>query len=188
MRDLGLELLRLPIGVGGKENHVPILISKDIAHKSRVIVLFGERSQDLGIFSSRTIGDRSINVGSAVNFCSAVFEGKVCTSGNDSPGLVIANPGQLHWYRGGGRAISWSEWLNLPRISAVHEPFNLDSTKNTIPKNCNYTEHVQYVFENVLQGMLNPQSSLDVIGMEYTGRAVLLYLAEHCELTTLQYQ
>jgi hypothetical protein len=174
--------MRLPLGAAYNENHVPVLVSKDIAKKKRVIVLFGERTQDLGIFSYRTIGDQGINVGSATEFCSAVLQGPALTSDEDLPGIILANPGQLYWYRGGGRAVTWGSWLNLPRDSAVHEPFRVDLIKNTVPGNRTYAEHVGYIFEHIMDGICASDTTFDIIGLEYVGQAALNYLANHCGL------
>ena len=115
LQDLGLESVRLALGASETQNHTRILVSSDLAKKKRLIVLLPERSKELGIFSFRTIGGEGINKGSAVDFTSAVLK--------FDTGIIIANPGQLLWYRGGGRAVSRTEWSNLPRESAVHEPF-----------------------------------------------------------------
>lgn len=97
------------------------------------------------------------------------------------PGLIIANPGQLHWYRGGKRAVTWHEWQALPRKSAVHDTFRFDETRNKIAENGDYREHVKYVFENVLGGMLRQDAKLDIIGLETTGTAAMEHLAQNCQ-------
>jgi len=178
---LGFEILRLPVGVPESENHVPILVSKDLRSKKRVVVLFGERNKDLGIFSYRVVGEEGIKVGSILDFVEAVLFGPTLTSDHDTPGVVITNPGQLLWYRGGSRAVTHSEWLSLPREYAVYEAFRIDPIKNTIPGNRDFREHVSYVFDHVLAEMIQPTALLDIIGLEYTGSAALEYLADHCE-------
>jgi len=186
--DLGLNILRLPLGAASNEANVPIFVSKDISTKKRVMVLFGERMQDLGVFSYRTVGDQGINVGSAVEFCSAVLQGPTMTSDQDAPGIILTNPGQLLWYRGGGRAITCAEWVNLPRDSSIHEPLRVDQIKNTIPGNRNYVEHVRYVFEHIMTGVCGEDTTFDIIGLGYTGQAALKYLANHCERQTFLFE
>lgn len=179
MLKLDLEILRLPLGALVAERHVPIYVSKDLHHKKRVIVVFGERNQDLGIFSYRSIGEDGIKVGSAQDFANTIINGPKTTSADEVPGIIITNPGQLIWYRGGSRAIGYNEHLNMPRLSAVHGPFRIDPVKNRAPGNSNFTEHVQYVFENVMAGIVSPDAKFDIIGLEYTGDAVIQYLSDH---------
>ena len=182
MSDLGFESLRLPLGAAETDNHVPIWVSPNISSKKRVTVIFGERGQDLGIFSYRVTGDDGINVGSCLDFVNAVQQSPATTSDDSVPGIVIANPGQLLWYRGGGRAVTWTEWQNLPRASAVHEPFRTDDIQNRVPGNGNFREHASYIFDKVLPSVLNEEAKLDLIGLEWSGAAMLEHLATNCML------
>ncbi|KAH0844174.1 hypothetical protein AYO21_11530 [Fonsecaea monophora] len=186
--DLGCETVRLPLGATESDNHVPILVSKDCATKSRVTVFFGERNLEPGVLSWRIIGEEGIKHGSLVEFTKALLSVPVLetspmstsTSASASaPGLIVANPCQLLWYRGGGRAVSPHEWLSLPRPSAVHDAPRVDNVKNRIPGNFDYVKHVSYMFEKVIPTLVDKEAKLDLVGLEYTGTAVLEYLAEH---------
>ena len=177
LAQLRLQVLRLPIGATEQEKHVPILVSSDLAEKRRVVMLFPERDQDLGIFSYRTIGQESINKGSAINFVSSIMSGVASPSDQETPAIVIANPGQLLWYRGGGRAVSRRQWANLPRESAVHGPFRIDEVKNKIAGNEDYRAHVTYIFDHVIDKIVHRDARIDVIGLEWTGRAAIMHLA-----------
>lgn len=177
---MGLEVLRLPIGAQEHENHVPIYVSEGIQSKRRVIILFGERNQELGIFSYRCIGEKGVRTGSAQEMVEAILNEPNSTNSTDQhPGIIITNPGQLIWYRAGSRAIGDYEYLNLPRESAVHEPFRIDPIKNRAQGNGDFESHVQYVFENVMTGIVHPEAKFDIIGLEYTGNAAITHLATH---------
>ena len=206
--DLNLEELPLPIGVSASDKHVPILVSKDLSTKKHVIVLFPERHIDAGIFSYRVIGDEGLNVGSAVNFVKSILDGPQVTTHDgksdantpplmpDTPGLVIANPSQLIWYRGGGRPVTDREWTCLPRPTAAHEAMRIDEVKNRIEGNKNFREHVQYMFEHVLTSIsetnichpepnserkpiCHPEAKFSIIGQEYVGSEALQYIINH---------
>jgi hypothetical protein len=181
LQELGLEILRLPVGATEQDKHIPILVSADLADKHRIIVLFPERDQDLGIFSYRTIGNENISRGSAIDFVSLIMNGVASSSGQEIPGIVIANPGQLLWYRGGGRAVSRTQWANLPRESAVAGPFRVDEVKNKVSGNEDFKAHVKYVFENVINEILHKDARIDVIGLEWPGQASVMYLAANWE-------
>jgi hypothetical protein len=185
----GFEALRLPLGAGPDDPHVPILVSSDISRADRVTVFFGERHLQPGILSWRVMGEEGIRVGSIVQFAEAAIGTTTMTEAVHSEsaahpsvaGMVIANPCQLLWYRGGSRAVSDAEWLDLPRPSAVHEAMKVDPTKNRIPHNRDYEQHVQYVLGEVLPKILHADAKIDIVAVEYPGSAVVEYLAEHCE-------
>ncbi|RMZ81297.1 hypothetical protein DV737_g2573, partial [Chaetothyriales sp. CBS 132003] len=179
LKRLGFQTVRLPLGATDTDPHVPIYASKSIERKKRVIVIFGERHLEPGIFSYRVIGEEGINIGSAIDFAESVLNKPAHGCEDDAPGIIITNPSQLLWYRGGGRAVTWSEWMGLPRESAVHEPFRIDAVKNKIPKNDDYREHVRCVFDDALPKLLHKDAKLDIIGLEWTGNAVLEYLSQH---------
>ncbi|EXJ92498.1 hypothetical protein A1O3_01050 [Capronia epimyces CBS 606.96] len=176
---LGLETIRLPLGANEVDAHVPILVSKDIANKDRVIVFFGERHAEPGILSWRVIGEEGIKFGSLLEFVTAVMFAPTPTAQDTAPGIIIANPCQLLWYRGESRAVSVQEWLNLPRLSAVHEAFRVDEIKNKISGNRDYKEHISHLFDQVLPRLTKKEAKLDVIGLEYPGSAVVEYLSLH---------
>lgn len=181
LRKLGLETVRLPLGVSESDNHVPILVSKDIESKDRVLLFFGERHLELGVLSWRVIGENGIRYGSLLEFVDALLNAPTPHSQKSAPGIIVANPAQLLWYRGGSRAVSTAEWLDLPRPKGVDEPLRVDKVKNHIPHNGDYREHVHYIFDRVLPALVGKDAKIDIIGLEYTADAALGYLAEHCE-------
>lgn len=186
--DLGLQELPLPLGVTQQNKHVPILVSPDLAEKKHVIVVFTERHVDLGILSYRIMGDEGINIGSLVNLVKAVLQGPSPPAGR--PGLIIANPSQLIWYRGGNRAVTDREWINMPRETAVSLIMSIDPVKNRVDGNKNLDEHVQYMFEHILTQsdddehtsrapICNPEAKFSVIGLEFPGSIALQYLVHN---------
>ena len=180
---LHLETLRLPLGASETDKHVPILVSEDLATKDRVIVYFGERAYEPGLLAWRVIGEAGIKYGSMVEFIENLT---AAPNRNDqhqkaAPGIIIANPCQLLWYRGGGRAVSDIEWQELPRPSGVHEAMRVDRVKNIIEGNEDYIQHVEYLFKHVLPSRLKSGAKLDIIGCECTGAAAVEYLSKNCE-------
>jgi hypothetical protein len=162
-----------------------------------VTVLVGERNVEPEIMSWRILGEEGITRGSMVEFAKTVLyaptvgngdnldgqpvNGTETESSKSSIGLIVANPFQLIWYRGGSRAVSSTEWVALPRPSAVHEPPRIDSNRNRIPENRNHEEHVAYIFEKVIPSLVKKDAKLDIIGTEFPGKAVLDVLAANCE-------
>ena len=163
-QSLGLEKLLLPLGARYGEPSLPIFISRDLPLKKRVVILFYEHTKDLGVFAHRIIGGKGgINEGSAVNLIKYIQAQR--TSNGEASGIILANMGQLRWCRATKKAMTQPSWLALPQRSAVEAPFRFDLEKNTIPGNRNTAEHVDYIFNTVVEQMCHPAAKLDVIGV-----------------------
>lgn len=159
MQSLGVNVTRLPLGATPDDPHVPIFTSSNLATAKRTIIYFGEELQDLGVFAYRTIGQVSTGAGTALDFVSAIQASK------DGPGIIIANLGQLTWYRRGKRAVTRVSWNALPGMTSVSGPMRVDPVKNRARGNENMTAHVRYAFEEVVRQMVNPDAKLDIIGV-----------------------
>ncbi len=191
----GLDTVRVPLGASKDELHIPILVSSDIAKKQRVIVVLGESVQDLGIWAYRTVGQKSINEGSAVDFVNDVRRHTTPTksfassdvANAEAPGIIIANPGQLVWYRGGRRPMTLRTWQALPRRSAVHMPMRLDMVKNRVPGNEDSEKHVEYLFRKVLPELLKKDAAVDVIGIGDGATEAVKFLDANCMLSIIGY-
>ncbi|KAG2418734.1 hypothetical protein HFD88_001835 [Aspergillus terreus] len=177
LRDLGLGTLRLPLMSGAARPHVPIMVSKNLSSASRIVAVFGEPVQDLGIWAYRTIGgDDGINVGSAVSLAKAVLG-----DDNGDTALVLANTGQLVWYCGGRKAMTLQSWLALPRPTAADPPMMM-SSRNKIPGHHDWQAHVESVFDEVLAArgrLVRKDAKIDIIGLADGGLGVVRYLARN---------
>lgn len=174
-------MLRLPIGAAPDEPNVPILVSSNLSTATRVLVIFGEPGQDLGIWAYRKIGQQTIGTGSAVSLAKAVLAEDSAENPRDTA-LIIANTGQLIWHCGTATAMTMPTWLALPRKSAVNPPLQM-TYRNHIPQNQNWQEHVECVFEQVLAArgrFLREDAKIDIIGLAEGGAGAVSYLARNC--------
>lgn len=152
---------------------MPIFTSTNLATDKRVILYFGEEMQDLGVFAYRTIGHDSTAAGTVLNLVSAIQASK------DSPGIIIANLGQLIWYRRGKCAVTRVTWNAIPGKTAVSGSMRVDPVKNRARGNENMTAHVKYVFEEVVRQMVHKDAKLDVIGVGEGASESVSYLEHH---------
>ena len=130
--------------------------------------------QDLGIFAYRIIGQESISSGSALDFTHDIQSSK---DGSDTA-IVIANLGQLCWYRRGQRATTMTSWNALPRKTGVSGPMRIDSVKNHVPGNEDVKAHVKSVFEAVAK-VARDDVVIDVIGIGDGAEEAVEYLDQN---------
>lgn len=170
LQSLSINVTRLPLHASPDDPHIPIFTSANLATATRTIIYFGEELQDLGIFAYRTIGQVTTAAGSVLDFVSAIQASK------DSPGIIIANLGQLTWYRRGKRAVTRVTWNALPGKTAVSGPMRVDPVKNRVPGNENMAAHVRYIFEEVVSQMVNKDAQLDILGVGEGAAGSVAYL------------
>lgn len=185
LHDLGFRTIRLPLSTPVDEPHVPILVSKNLATASRVVVVFGESIQDIGVWAYRSIGTDGIDQGSAVAFARAILEKNKNNStpkDQEDVAIVLANTGQLTWHCASRRAVTQATWLSMPRHSAVEGP-PTTTRRNKIPRNGNWQEHVTCVFEDILAArgdILSEKAKIDIVGVAEGGLGAIRYLANNC--------
>ncbi|KAL8914173.1 MAG: hypothetical protein Q9171_001168 [Xanthocarpia ochracea] len=166
-----MSLTNLPLGTPPTRPHIPIYTSTNIATCNRLIVYLGESWQDLGVLAWRTIGQETVAAGSILDFIHTIQ-----STSPDNPGILIANTGQLLWYRGGERAVTQTTWTALPRQWAVSPPMEIDAEKNRVPGHKDANEHIASIFNDVIPKMCEKDVVIDVIGMGDAGPIVAEYL------------
>ncbi|KAK4447495.1 Arb2 domain-containing protein [Podospora aff. communis PSN243] len=176
--DLGLDNVLLPLGTTSRtEKHVPIRITPNLAIKSRVVLIFGEPGQALGIRAYRVCDHAGgINKGSMIGFLKALLEQPSSATDRSPPGIILANPGELWWWPEGKKGLTVSASQRIPMASAVHAARVYKKGENTIPENANLKEHVRYMFEKVLPEFVGKEAKVDIIAIGESAEEVEMYL------------
>ncbi|ORY67432.1 uncharacterized protein BCR38DRAFT_427043 [Pseudomassariella vexata] len=173
----GLNKVLLPLGTKPSQPHIPIFVSKDIKTKSRVVLIFGESFQDLGILAHRVLsGPGGVNKGSLVSIVEELQKQNSSSTDASPPGIIIANMGQTIWSPELKRPLTKMGATGAIMPSAVHGGMYIDEEKNRIPENRNEKEHVKYIFEKVVPAMVNDEAGVDILGLGDGADAVEEYL------------
>ncbi|KAI1500624.1 Arb2 domain-containing protein [Biscogniauxia marginata] len=187
---LGLQRVLLPLGTtDGSSPHVPIFASADIATKKRVVLIFGETSQDLGVLAHRVIGGRGgVDAGSLVRCARELLSppprSSTPPSSNENddattppPGIVLANMGELLWWPAGRRTLGRAAFAGAPMASAACLGNVVrDGAHRIVPGNRDPREHVKYIFEQVVVALVAPGAGIDIVGLGDGADAVEEYL------------
>lgn len=162
---LGLTKQRLPPGTLPTEPHVPIFASSDLGSKSRVVVVFGESTQGLGVLAGRvTNGPGGLDKGTMVSVIKGLSEQASTPHDESPPGIVLANMGQRYWAPQEGRAISIMEAPSLSLPSLVHHGIAYDPELNDIPGHRSVDEHIKSIFQEITR-QTKADAVLDVIAI-----------------------
>lgn len=173
LEDEGLEKCLLPLGTSPQNPHVPIFASRDIASRSRVIVIFGETTQPLGILALRIANGRGgISKGSMVSVVQALRLQPMTALDRSTPGIVIANMGQRYWWpKDGGRCLTVQASQAVRRPSLVHLGWKHAPSVHQVPGNENPARHIEHIFDEVLTKIVGKSAKIDIIA-----------ISESCEL------
>lgn len=162
--------------------YVPIFVSADLAEKSRVVVIFGETHQDLGVLAHRVLGGKGgIEKGSLIEAVKALLQQRCSPANPTAPGIILANMGELIWWPEGKRTLSKFAFDWSPMRSAAHNGNYFDPKVNCVPGNENFGAHIKYIFEKVVPDFVDPAAGLDIISLGDGADAVETYL--NCDAT-----
>ncbi|KAI0449469.1 Arb2 domain-containing protein [Xylaria acuta] len=179
LTDLGLNKLFLPAGTTSAPSSpsAPIFVSADLAKKSRVVIIFGETHQDLGVLAHRVLGGKGgIEKGSLLSAVKVLLQQRCSPADPATPGVILANMGELIWWPEGGRTLSKFAFDWAPMRSAVHIGNFVDPKVNHVPGNENFGAHVKYIFEKVVPDFVDPAAGLDIVGLGDGADVVETYL------------
>lgn len=162
----GLNKMAVPLGTPAAEPHTSIFISPELEFKSRVVVIFGEPCQQVGLIAGRVAnGPGGITKGSMIPIVRAIQQQVSTATDSSAPGIVLANMGQLYWWPEGKRPITIVDSAAIPLPSSVHVGRKYVPSLNNIPGNEDPFKHVDFLFNNVFPSLIGQKAKLDVVAI-----------------------
>lgn len=181
----GLCRTLLPLGTPASEPHVPIFVSDDIQTKSRVVLIFGEPTNELGVIARRVAGGPGgLDKGSFVSVVRALMEQRSSTHNAACPGIILANTGETYWWPEGKRAITITGSSGFPLPSLAHRGVKYMATLNSVPGNETAKDHVAYLFNDTLSDTIAKDATIDIIAVGTSCELVERFLDQDANWST----
>lgn len=147
-------------------------MTPDLDKYSRIVVIFGEPSNHLGLLASRVVGGPGgINNGSVVALIQEVKQ-------DASVGFVLANMGELYWWPEEKRAISVKDSTSLKLPSLAHRGTKYHPSINDIPCNAYPDNHLHSVFQDIIKPAINGGTKLDILAIGHSCEVLQNFLNE----------
>ncbi|KAI0975583.1 Arb2 domain-containing protein [Xylaria arbuscula] len=180
---LGLGTISLPFHrASPSDPSVPIFATPNLLDKSRVVIIFGETHQDLGVLAHRVLGGPGgIDKGSLVSVVRAILQQRTSSTDPSPPGIILANMGELIWWPEGRRTLNRFAFDAAPMRSAAHVGNYIDLRRNFVRDHATPMAHVKYILDTVVSTRVNPRAGLDIIGLGDGADVVERYL--NCDAT-----
>ncbi|KAF5018767.1 hypothetical protein F66182_9252 [Fusarium sp. NRRL 66182] len=155
-------------------NHCPIFFKPNIGKTARIVIIFGEPTQDLGIIARRVAnGPGGLAKGSMVSVVRELAKQTASPNDPEPPSVVLANMGQRYWWPEGERSLTIEASADIPLPSLVHTGRRMVKGLNEIPGSETPLAHMATVFDKVLE--VNESANIDVIAIGESCEYALKY-------------
>ncbi|KAH7126289.1 hypothetical protein B0J13DRAFT_679604 [Dactylonectria estremocensis] len=162
----GLVKMTLPLDASPSQNHTPIFATTDLASCSRIVVIFGEPTHDLGVLAGRVAnGPGGLVKGSMNSFIPVLHQQAASPVDASPPGIVLANMGQRYWWPEGKRALTIEGSGDTPLPSLVHSGTRHVSPLNDIPGSESAIRHMETIFRDIVTSKTTSTSKIDVVAI-----------------------
>ncbi|KAM0201287.1 hypothetical protein ACHAPI_002162 [Fusarium lateritium] len=170
----GLQKFRL---LPENEKYCPIFLSPNIVKTTRIVIVVGEPTQDLGFVAGRIAnGPGGVAKGSMISVVQALAKQTASRGDPESPCVILANVGQRYWWTEEKRALTIEAAADVPLPSMVHTGRRYVEELNGIPGSETPLAHVKTIFDKVLGA--NTNAKIDIIAIGQSCEVVLQLFEE----------
>ncbi|KAL7269254.1 hypothetical protein RUND412_008090 [Rhizina undulata] len=167
LQNLGLNVIRVPLGASEEEPHMKILVSDGIETAKKVMFLAPDSSgSDLGIWGIRLMEEETINKGSMIDTVKAVQEAGYH--------VILANPSQIIWDPETRRAMNFISWKAKDKKSP-----HIHDTKNRVPGIEDPEAHLRYLWDKIVKEKVPEDAIIDVVAVGYSSYCILMLLQDN---------
>lgn len=174
---MGMETITIPLDAdveGGPRTK--ILVTKNLETAKRIVIVCGDETEDMGIFSYLDTLEEGLFFGTILGLVMCLTQG--CHL--EDMALVILNPAQRFWNPQTELAESL-ETFRLRDAPSLITPVRDPTRRNEIPGNRTPYEHTEYVFEHIIMPLMRGNTQIDVLGVAEGGFAMYKFLQDNCE-------
>ncbi|KAG5744201.1 hypothetical protein H9Q69_006146 [Fusarium xylarioides] len=152
----------------------PIFLAPNIGKTTRVVVVLGEPTKDLGWIAGRVAnGPGGLAKGTMISVVQALAKQAASPNNPEPPCVVLANMGQRFWWPEEQRALTIEASTDIPLPSLVHSGRRFIKELNEIPGSETPLAHMTTVLNKVLE--VNKNAKVDIIAIGQSCEVVLQF-------------
>jgi hypothetical protein len=152
----------------------PIFLTPNIAKTTRIVVVLGEPTKDLGWIAGRIAnGPGGLAKGTMLSVVQTLAKQTASPNDPEPPCVILANMGQRFWWPEEQRALTIEAAADIPLPSMVHSGRRFIKELNEIPGSETPLAHMTTVFNKVLE--VNQTVAVDIIAIGQSCEVVLQF-------------
>lgn len=152
----------------------PVFLNPNIAKTTRIVVILGEPTKDLGWIAGRVAnGPGGLAKGTMISVVQALATQAASPNDPEPPCIVLANMGQRFWWPEEQRAITIEASADIPLPSLVHSGRRFIKKLNEIPGSETPLAHLTTVLNKVLE--VNKNAKVDIVAIGQSCEVVLQF-------------
>lgn len=155
----------------------PVFLTPNIAKSTRIVVILGEPTKDLGWIAGRVAnGPGGLAKGTMISVVQALATQAASPKDPEPPCIILANMGQRFWWPEEQRAITIEASADIPLPSLVHSGRRFIKELNEIPGSETPLAHMTTVLSKVLE--VNKNAKVDIIAIGQSCEVVLQFFED----------
>ncbi|KAH7206856.1 hypothetical protein DER44DRAFT_866485 [Fusarium oxysporum] len=152
----------------------PVFLTPNIAKTTRIVVVLGEPTKDLGWIAGRIAnGPGGLAKGTMISVVQTLAKQAASSNDPEPPCVILANMGQRFWWPEEQRALTIEAAADVPLPSLVHSGRRFIKELNEIPGSESPLAHMTTVLNKVSE--VNKNVKIDIIAIGQSCEVVLQF-------------